>query len=114
MSIVNEYLIKLNVPQRTELERIRSIVQRTVPEAKESMSYGMPVFKYKEKYLIGFAAFKNHMSIFPGSEGVEAVKDTVAGFKTSKGTIQFTTDNPLPKPLVEKLLRLRVTAITGI
>ena len=67
MSVVDDYLKNLPEPQKAELERIRKIVKQTVPEAEEVISYGVPGFKYKGKYLITFAAFKDHLSLFPGS-----------------------------------------------
>ena len=77
------------------------------PEATETISYGMPAFKYKG-VLVWFAAFSKHCSLFPTASVVEAFKNELKGFSTSKGTIQFPTDKPLPSALVKKLVRARV------
>jgi len=104
MNVIDDYLDTINSLQRPALERIRVVVHRLAPDAVETIGYGMPVFKYKGKYLIGFAGFKNHMSIFPGANPVEATKAKLAHFKTAKGTIQFTLDNPLPDDILEEVI----------
>ncbi|MEP6710271.1 MAG: DUF1801 domain-containing protein [Candidatus Saccharibacteria bacterium] len=111
MSKIDEYLDQVVPAQKTELERIRKIVQQAVPEATEGISYGMPVFKYDGKYLIGFAAFKDHMSVFPGALPIEQLKKELDNYKLSKGTIQFTLDNPLPDALVRELLVISLAKI---
>lgn len=96
MSVVDGYLAKIEAPQKAELERIRKIINTTVPEAEETVSYGMPAYKYKGKYLIGFYVYKKHMSLFPTSKPIESLKSKLGNFKLSKGTIQFTPDNAIP------------------
>ncbi len=91
---------------RRSLEKLRDIIKSEVPEARETFSYGMPGFKL-DKNTIWFAAFKNHCSLFPGSD-IAPFLDRLTGFKTSKGTIQFQPDNPLPEPLVREIVRLRL------
>lgn len=108
MSVIDDYLKNVAEPQKGELERVRNIVSKTVPEAEEAISYGMPGFKYKGKYLITFAAFKDHLSVFPGSNPTEAVSKKLADFKQSKGTIQFTIENPLPESIIVELVKIRV------
>ena len=112
MLTVDEYLSKLNPQQKLALERIRKIVHAIVPNVTEVISYGMPVFKYKGKYLIGMAAFKDHMSIFPGSLPIELLSDMLKDYKTSKGTIQFTSEKPLPKNLIRKILAICMADIS--
>jgi uncharacterized protein YdhG (YjbR/CyaY superfamily) len=77
------------------------------PEATETISYRIPAFKDKG-VLVWFAAFSNHCSLFPTASIVEAFKNELKGFSTSKGTIQFPTDKPLPTALVRKLVKARV------
>ncbi len=113
MNQIDTYLAKLDPPQAAQLERIRKIVKKTIPEAEEAISYGMPAFKYKTKYLIGYAAFKNHMSIFPASNPVVAMKKKLTKFKLSKGTIQFTLDNPIPEAIIKELVTIRREDILG-
>jgi len=96
MSVIDDYLKKVEPIQKQQLERIRRIVKHSVPDAQEVISYGMPAFTYKKKYLIGFNGFKDHMSVFPAAHPIEALQDKLRLFKLSKGTIHFTADNPLP------------------
>jgi uncharacterized protein YdhG (YjbR/CyaY superfamily) len=112
MSVIDDYLAKVSLPERSELERIRQLVKEAVPDAKELISYGMPGFKYKGKYLIAFAEFKHHLSIFPGASAVETLSDQLGDFKTSKGTVQFTLDHPLPDEIIHKMLQTRISEIT--
>lgn len=111
MSIVDEYLSTREPAQRSELERIRTIVKQTVPEAVEGIGYGMPVFKYNGKYLIGFAGFKDHMSIFPGDMPVASLKKKLEGHVLSKGTIQFTLENPLSESVLKEILAISLASI---
>ena len=109
MNVIDEYLAGIDKKSRAELERIRAIIKQTVPAAKEVISYGVPAFYYKNKYLIGFAAFKKHLSLFPESGPIEANKYDLRKYKLSKGTIQFTPDHLLPKDLIIKLLEYNVS-----
>lgn len=112
MSVVDEYFEKLEPEQRTELERIRKIVRKNYPEAEEVITYGMPGFKYKGKYLVSFNAFKDHLSLFPGSKPIEKLSGKLKSYKTSKGTIQFTLDNPIPEELIRDILAVRAADIS--
>jgi uncharacterized protein YdhG (YjbR/CyaY superfamily) len=105
---VDEYLAGIREPARTTLNRIRAAIRSAAPpEATETISYGMPAFKYKG-VLLWFAAFSDHCSLFPTAAIVEAFRNELKGFSTSKGTIQFPTDKPLPIALVKKLVKARV------
>lgn len=110
-SSVDEYLAGVPEPARTTLDRIRATIRSVVPpEATETISYGIPTFKYKGS-LVGYAAFSNHCSLFPmGSSAIEVFKDELKNFQTSKGTIRFTVDKPLPAALVKKLVKARIAA----
>ncbi len=77
------------------------------PEATETISYRIPAFKYKG-VLVWFAAFSNHCSLFPTASVIEAFMNELKCFSTSKGTIHFPTDKPLPTALVKKLVKARV------
>ena len=112
MSIIDEHLDKLNDPEKAELQRIRQIVREIVPDAEEVISYGMPGFKYRGKYLVGFAAFKDHLSLFPTSGPIEELQAKLAGFYLAKGTIQFTVNKPIPESLIKELLLCRVRMIS--
>jgi uncharacterized protein YdhG (YjbR/CyaY superfamily) len=110
----DEYLATLPEPQKRELERIRRVVRRIVPDAEEATSYGMPAFKYKQRPLLGFRASKNHLSVFPFSpEAIDAARNALAGFDLSKGTVRFKPEQPIPEPALERLVRHRLREIEG-
>ena len=111
MSAVDEYLKKVDSPQKEELERIRRIVQEIIPDAKEVMSYGIPGFKYQKKYLLGYAAFKKHMSLFPTAQPLELLKDKLGDFELSKGTIKFDKHNPISEDIIKQLIKVRLNLI---
>ena len=105
---VDEYLAGVPKPARGTLNKIRAAIRSAAPpEATEAISYGMPTFKYKGS-LVWFAAFSNHCSLFPTASVIEAFKSELKGFSTSKGTIHFPTDKPLPTALVKKMVKARV------
>ncbi len=81
-----------------------------VPEAEEGISYQVPAFRVEGKVIAGFAAFKNHLSYLPHSGSVFPLllRNELASYKTSTGALQFPVDSPLPKPLVEQLIRVRI------
>lgn len=113
MDGVNTYLSALSEPNKNELTRIRKLVIQLVPEAEETFAYTMPAFKYKKKPLIYYAAFKDHLSVFPTSGVPEKLKDKLQGFKLSKGTIQFTLDKPLSDDLIKEIVLSRKSEIDG-
>jgi uncharacterized protein YdhG (YjbR/CyaY superfamily) len=106
---VDKYLAAVLEPARSTLTTIRATIRSTVPpEATEGISYGIPTFKYNGA-LVWFAAFSKHCSFFPGSLAViAAFKDELKDCQTSKGTIRFPVDKPLPAALVKKLVKARI------
>lgn len=105
---VEEYLNDVPADKRFALDKLRKVIQSVVPKAEEYISYGMPTFKYNGP-LVSYAAFKEHCSLFPwGGSLIKKYADELKPFKTSKGTIQFTVDKPLPVALVKKLVKERM------
>ncbi len=105
---VDEYLAGIPEPARSTLNKVRAAIRSAVPpEATEAISYGIPVFKYKGP-LVWFAAFSNHCSLFPTAAVIEEFKNELTGFSTSKGTIHFPVDKPLPAALLKKLVKARI------
>jgi uncharacterized protein YdhG (YjbR/CyaY superfamily) len=105
---VDEYLARVPEPARSTLRTMRATIRSVVPRgATETITYRMPAIKYNGT-LLWFAAFSDHCSFFPGAAAIEAFKDELAGYPTSKGTIRFPTDKPLPTSLVKKLVKARV------
>ena len=105
---MEEYLAGIPEPARSTLQRVRSAIRSAMPaEAAEAISYGIPAFKYKGP-LVWFAAFSNHCSLFPGASVINAFKNELKAYKTSKGTIHFPVDKPLPAALVKKMVKARL------
>jgi uncharacterized protein YdhG (YjbR/CyaY superfamily) len=107
---VDEYLSGVPEPAQTTLKHIRKVIQSVVPkETTEVISYGMPMFKFNGM-LVGYAAFKDHCSLFPTGSGViEKFARELKGYPTSRGTIRFPSDKPLPDALLKKIVKERVS-----
>jgi uncharacterized protein YdhG (YjbR/CyaY superfamily) len=106
---VDAYLATLEEPKRGTLRELRQTILGVIPDAEQCISYGMPAFRLRGKIVAGFAAFKNHLSYFPHSGSViPALHHDVAPYATSKGTLQFPIDAPLPHALVEELIAVRI------
>src|SRR5579871_4408138 len=104
---VDEYLTRIEWPEaKAALEHLRSLICQEAPKAEECISYGIPSYKLNG-YLVGFAAFKNHCSFYPGHT-VRDFSNELKGYKLAKGTIQFTPDKPLPDDLVCSIIRARI------
>lgn len=105
---MNEYLLNVTGPNQKTLVRLYESIRKIIPGTEESFSYGIPTFKYKKRPLLGFTANKHHLSIYPFSPRViVALREKLSTFEVSKGTIRFTSDNPLPMGVLKKLLALR-------
>jgi uncharacterized protein YdhG (YjbR/CyaY superfamily) len=105
---VDEYIAGVPEPARSTLIKMRAAIRSAAPsEATETISYRIPAFKH-QGVLVWFAAFSNHCSLFPTASVIEVFKSELKGFSTSKGTIHFPTDKPLPTALVKKLVKARV------
>jgi len=105
---VEEYLARVPGPARATLNKLRAAIRSAVPaDAFEVISYGIPAFKQK-RVLVWYAAFANHCSLFPTAAVIDEFRDDLKVFKTSKGTIQFPTDKPLPVALIKKIVKARV------
>jgi uncharacterized protein YdhG (YjbR/CyaY superfamily) len=108
---IDTYLEALPADQRAVLQGIRETIAAAAPTAVEAVSYRLPAFRYRGKALVWYHAAKAHCSLFPTGEGVEAFQAELAGFEIAKGTIRFTPDHPLPKDLVERIVRHRLAQI---
>jgi uncharacterized protein YdhG (YjbR/CyaY superfamily) len=106
---IDAYLDGLDEPKRGTLEALRRAILEVVPDAQEGLAYRMPAFRVQGKTVAGFAAFASHLSYLPHSGSVLAdLGDDVAGYATTKGSLTFAIDKPLPKHLVEKLIAARM------
>jgi uncharacterized protein YdhG (YjbR/CyaY superfamily) len=105
---VDEYLASVPEPARSTLNKMRATIRSAVPaEATEVISYRMPAFRHNG-VLVWFAAFSDHCSLFPTAAVIEKFKNELKRFSTSKGTLHFPTDKPLPTALIKKLVKARV------
>lgn len=101
---VDEYLARLDDAKRTALEKLRRTIKAAAPRAEECISYQLPAFRLDGRMLVWYGAGPNHCSFYPGAI-VEAHGADLKKYDTSKGTIRFQPDAPLPAPLVEKLVK---------
>jgi len=106
---VHEYLAAVPEPARSTLKKVRAAISSAAPaEATEVISYGMPMFKYKGM-LMGYAAYRKHCSLFLATSSLlKKFNNDLSRYQTSKGTIRFPTDKPLPASLVKKIVIARV------
>jgi uncharacterized protein YdhG (YjbR/CyaY superfamily) len=106
---IDRYLDALPEPKRTTLARLRHTILGVLPEAEQGISYGLPAFRVRGKTIAGFAAFTNHLSYLPHSGSVfPELEAELHGYTTSTGALRFPIDEPLPAPLVEKLIAVRL------
>ncbi len=111
---IDEYLAALSEDKRAALERLRKIIRATAPKAEECISYGLPAFRLDGRMLVAFGATAKHCAFYPmSSSTVEAHQDDLKDHDTSKGTIRFQPDHPLPAALVRKLVRARIAENAG-
>ena len=109
-----EYLAALDGAKRAALERLSEVVRAAAPKAEESVSYGLPAFRLDGKVLVMLGATAQHCAFYPGSgTAVEAYRGELGGFSTSKGTIRFSPDQPLPDDLVRRIVNYRIAENAG-
>ena len=105
---IDEYLAGLSGDKRAALEKVRKAVRAAAPGAEECISYGLAAFRLDGMPLVAFGGAANHCGFYPmSSSAVEAFRDELKGYDTSKGTIRFQPDRPLPAALVRKLVKAR-------
>jgi uncharacterized protein YdhG (YjbR/CyaY superfamily) len=112
MKTIDAYLAKLDPDKRRALQALRKAIKTAAPRAEECISYQMPAFRLDGRMLVWFGAATNHCSFFPGAYPIAACKRDLEAYKTSKGTIRFSPDKPLPATLVRKLVKARISERT--
>src|SRR5262249_39077278 len=111
---INEYLTALTVDKRSALQKIRQAIKTAVPDAEEGISYGLPAFRLDGRPLVACGAGASHCAFYPMSGvTVAALKDELKGYDTSKGTIRFPAERPLPAALIRKLVKARIAEIAA-
>ncbi len=106
------YLAALSPEKRAALEKLRRTIRAAAPEAEECISYGVPAFRLKGKLLVAYGAAARHCSFYPGAV-LESLAEELQGYDTSKGTIRFAAEKPLPAALVRKVVKLRLAQRSG-
>lgn len=100
----DKYIASQSPEAQVKLIELRTILRNALPDAEERISWAMPTF-WKGRNLIHFAAFKNHIGLYPGDHAIEAFKDELSDFSVSKGTIRFSYDKELPASLIERIAK---------
>jgi uncharacterized protein YdhG (YjbR/CyaY superfamily) len=109
---IDEYISRFPKNIQDILQKLRETIHKSAPDAEEAISYQIPTFKLNGN-LVHFAAFKDHIGFFPTSSGVAAFKKELLSYETSKGTIRFKLDKPIPYDLISKIVKYRVKENLG-
>jgi uncharacterized protein YdhG (YjbR/CyaY superfamily) len=104
---IDEYIATFPAEIQIKLEAVRTTIKAAAPEAVEKISYQMPTF-FLHGNLVHFAAFKNHIGLYPAPSGIEAFKHELSQYEGSKGAVRFPLDKPLPLDLISKITKYRV------
>ncbi|HKY30517.1 MAG TPA: DUF1801 domain-containing protein [Pyrinomonadaceae bacterium] len=105
---VDEYIAGFPNDVQKILKKIRTTIRKAAPKAGEKISYGIPTFTLNDRYLIYFAGFKNHVSIYPAPRGSAEFKQELSKYKGGKGTVQFPLDKPIPFDLITRIVKFRI------
>jgi uncharacterized protein YdhG (YjbR/CyaY superfamily) len=109
---VDAYMDAVPEPQRSTLAQVRTTLEALLPDAEQTISYGSPAFKVGGRGVAGFAAFAHHCSYLPMSGSVTAtLADELTGFETTKGSVKFPVDTPLPEPILRALVDARLAEL---
>jgi len=112
---VDEYLAELPDDRRAAMEGLRRAIRAAAPNATESIAYLMPAFRMGKQFLVSYAAFKRHTSLFPASDAViEACGEALTPFLSGKGTIRFPASQPIPLDLVTRIVEVRVAECEAV
>jgi len=105
---VDSYINNFPTTTKKALKQIRATIKKAAPKAEETISYQIPAYKYNGQILVYFAGYDHHIGFYPTASGIENFKKEFAGYKSSKGAVQFPLDKPLPLNLVTKIVQFRI------
>lgn len=105
---IDEYIAGFPSDVQQILEKIRMTIRKAAPKAAEKISYQIPSFTLKGKYLIYFAAYKKHIALYPAPRGSEEFKKELSAYEGGKGTVRFPFDKPIPFGLIRRIVKFRV------
>jgi len=109
---IDAYIAKFPQDIQNILSKIRKCIKQAAPNAKESMSYGVPAFKHNG-ILINYAAFKNHIGLYPTPSAIKRFQKELTPYKQATGTIRFQMDKPIPYDLITKIAKFRYKENSG-
>jgi uncharacterized protein YdhG (YjbR/CyaY superfamily) len=109
---IDEYIAEFPPAVRERLQQVRELIRASAPEAVETISYAMPTFDL-HGHLVHFAAFKNHIGLYPTPHGIEAFEKELAPYKAGKGSLRFSLEEPLPLDLISRIVEFRVLENTS-
>jgi uncharacterized protein YdhG (YjbR/CyaY superfamily) len=104
---VDEYIKTFPSDIQNILKQVRQTIKKAAPEAEETINYQIPTFKLNGN-LVHFAAFKNHIGFYPAPSGLKAFEKEISKYKSSKGSVQFPIDEPIPMALISRIVKYRV------
>ena len=110
---IDEYVAEFPPETRKRLERIRSIVHATAPEATETISYAIPTFDLGGRHLVHFAGYPHHIGFYPTPRGIEEFDAELSRFKQGRGSVQFPLDEPLPEDLIRRIVEFRAKSLAA-
>lgn len=110
---VDAYIASFPAETQRVLQRLRSVVRAVVPEAVETISYGIPTFDLHGTHLVHFGGFAKHVGFYPTPSGTETFQAELAGYKSGKGSVQFKLGEPLPEDLIRQIVEFRVREVEG-
>jgi uncharacterized protein YdhG (YjbR/CyaY superfamily) len=105
---IDEYIAGFPNDVQEILEKIRRTIRKAAPDAEETISYQIPTFTLKGKYLVYFAAYQKHIGLYPAPRGIEKFKKELSVYAGGKGTVRLPLDKPIPFDLIERIVKFRV------
>lgn len=110
--IISGYIKESPQEVQTLLQQVYQAIKETVPDAEETISYGLPTFKVKSKNLVHFGGFKNHIGFYPTPGGITEFQEELSHYKGAKGSVQFPLDQPMPFDLIKKIVLFRLHQVS--
>ena len=104
---IDKYIIGFPLDVQEILNKVRTTIRESAPDAEETINYGIPTFTLKGN-LVHFAAFKNHIGFYPTPSGIEKFKKELSAYERAKGSVKFPLDKPIPYALISKIVKFRV------
>ena len=106
---IDDYIAAQPPALQVILHQVRAQISGLLPDASEAISYAMPTYKINGKNIVHFAGYRQHIGIYPASQVIAELQGELGGYKTSKGAVQLPLTASFPHPLIERIVRLRLT-----